>query len=108
LVLGYKEINLVLADLFVNCQLISAELELRSMIESDLSHANISECRLSNFTSKNTPFIGTSFFKTSLKGVNFTESDINGILVSSEELKGLIVNPAQAVELSKLLGLIVK
>jgi len=79
-----------------------------SMIGSDLSHANISECRLSNFKSKKSIFTGVSFFKTLLKGVDFSESDINGISVSSEELKGLIVNPVQAVELSKILGLIIK
>ena len=47
-------------------------------------------------------------FRTNLKGIDFSTSNIDGIIIDKEDLKGLIVNQFQAVELSKLLGIVVK
>src|SRR5665648_651230 len=90
---------------FNRCELVSCKgigIALQNVTLKEVSFLN------SHFKSKKSIFTGVSFFKTLLKGVDFSESDINGISVSSEELKGLIVNPVQAVELSKILGLIIK
>lgn len=47
-------------------------------------------------------------FRTNLKGIDFSTCNIDGIVVDREDLKGVIVNQFQAVELSKLLGIIIK
>ena len=47
-------------------------------------------------------------FRTNLKDIDFRTCNIEGIIVGQEDLKGMIVNDFQAVELSKLLGIIIK
>ena len=47
-------------------------------------------------------------FRTNLRGIDVSTCNIDGIVVDKEDLKGIIVNQFQAVELSKLLGIIVK
>ena len=47
-------------------------------------------------------------FETNLKGIDFTTSNIEGIVVSIKDLKGAIVSEMQAIELAKLLGIIIK
>ena len=43
-----------------------------------------------------------------LKGVDLRTDDISGIKLKGPELEGAVVNMMQAVELSRLLGLIIK
>jgi uncharacterized protein YjbI with pentapeptide repeats len=45
---------------------------------------------------------------TKLKDVDLSTCSIDGLGVSLEDLPGVIVSPAQAVDLAKLTGLIVK
>lgn len=112
--MGINLQNAILKDVsFINSHFKYANFDMAGfknvgVVESDLSHANITECKLSNLALKKSLFIGTSFFKTPLKGIDLTECEIDGMLVSGEELKGLTVNVYQAAELSKLLGLVVK
>ena len=47
-------------------------------------------------------------FRTSLKNVDFRTCNIEGITVEKEDLQGMIVNEFQAIDLSKILGIIVK
>ena len=49
-----------------------------------------------------------SFFNTSLHSVDFSSSSIEGIAVSQNMLEGAIVNSHQALEMAKLLGLVIK
>lgn len=78
--------------------------------DSDMSQANISECKLKSWSLDNTRFANTQFFKTPLKGIDFSHSEIDGIILSDQfvELQGAKVNTVQAVNLAKLLGVIVK
>jgi len=78
--------------------------------KSDLSESLFNECSFKQVEFKESSFNRTSFFKTMLKGIDFTQCEINGITVSDSfwELKGAMVNEFQAVELSKLLGIVVK
>ena len=46
--------------------------------------------------------------RTNLKNIDFRTCNIEGITVNKDDLNGLIVNDFQAIELSKLLGIIVK
>jgi uncharacterized protein YjbI with pentapeptide repeats len=48
-------------------------------------------------------FTGAKLRKADLRG-----ADIEGIVVRAEDVAGAIVTPAQAIELSRLLGLAVK
>jgi len=80
------------------------------ILKTDLSNANISECKLKSWELKEVLLTNSAFFKTSLRGVDFTESEITGIILSNNyaELQGAIVNVLQAAELAKFLGVVVK
>jgi len=47
-------------------------------------------------------------FNTSLNNIDFSSCEIQGIGVNIKDLKGLKVNDIQALELSKILGIIIK
>ena len=59
-------------------------------------------------TYKETSLIRAQFVKTPLKNIDLSTSNIEGILIKIQDLKGLIVNDIQAIQLSKLLGIIIK
>lgn len=48
------------------------------------------------------------FYNTSLNGVDLTSCDITGIKTDLDSLKGLIVTPMQALDLSTILGIVIK
>ena len=48
------------------------------------------------------------FSGTSLKNIDFTNSNIEGIEVRLQDVQGAIFSVGQALELTKLLGIIVK
>lgn len=81
-----------------------------SICETSMEHGNITACKMKDIQVLRTDFTLASFFKTPLRGIDFTECTIDRITVSEElsELKGVIINPYQAVELAKLLGVIIK
>lgn len=78
--------------------------------ENDMSSANFYQCEFTQFQFGDTRLCGAVFFKTPLKGMNLTNAQIDGLVVSDrlEELKGAEVNLLQAVELAKLLGVIIR
>ena len=49
-----------------------------------------------------------NFWETKLNKIDFGNSNIDGIIVKIEDVRGLTVNPLQAVELSKIMGIIIK
>ena len=55
-----------------------------------------------------TNLIASQLCRTNLNGIDLSSSDITGVAISQEYIKGLIVNEMQAVELSKLLGVVIK
>ena len=48
------------------------------------------------------------FSRSKLRGADFRGADIDGIIVGPEEVRGAIVSPTQAMDLARLLGLIIK
>ena len=48
------------------------------------------------------------FSHSKLSGVDLGGADIDGIIVGPEEVRGAIVNAPQAMDLARLLGLIIK
>ena len=63
---------------------------------------------LKEVTYKETSLIRAQFVETPLKNIDLSTSNIEGILIKIQELKGLIVNDRQAIQLSKILGIIIK
>ena len=45
---------------------------------------------------------------TKLNGIDFSNADIEGLSIRVEDLFGAIVSPAQAISLSKKMGLVIK
>ena len=74
----------------------------------NLQEANVEEVKAKHLSLQNCNLMASSFFHTSLKDIDLTTCDIEGITVGLEEIKGTIVNPMQALDLSKLLGIVIK
>ena len=73
-----------------------------------LSNSSIQEAVLKKVEFKYSNLIGAQLYRTDLNGMDFTTCDITGIVVMPQDLRGMIVDEYQAVELSKLLGIVVK
>ena len=74
----------------------------------DLSSVAFSECKFKNLYFENSKLIYTQFFGTKLNNIDVSSCDMYGIVTKMEDIKGLIVNDFQAVELSKLMGIVIK
>lgn len=76
----------------------------------DFTTADMNECRIKNTNLTDVNFTECGFFKTRLADIDFSTCIIDGIRVSTDksELSGMTVNVYQAVDLSKLLGIIIK
>ncbi len=113
---------------FIGSNFIMTRLNQIEIIESNFkysnfSNSNIKECNISNsdFSSsefeevifnkldlKEVSFISTRFFKTKLGLIDFRDCNIDGISAEIKDLKDMIVTEYQAMELSKMLGIIIK
>lgn len=101
--------------LYQQCQMQYANftqvfLEMVQFLKSGLQEASISSCKLKQCYWEECDLTRVDFFRTSLRNIDFSTCQIEGILMSDDykELQGLTVNGFQAMELAKLLGLIVK
>lgn len=68
----------------------------------------ILECSFNKVGFKECDLSGSEFTNTPLKQIDFRDSDISEIALTGRELKDAIVSSFQAVELSRLLGIIIK
>lgn len=87
-----------------------AALECVRWARTGLGHAFLTNCKLKQAVFAETDLIGVNFTHTALKGVDLTHSQLAAVTVSGDmvELAGAVVSPQQAVELARLLGLVVK
>lgn len=76
--------------------------------ENRMDECSMNDCRIKGLTVDNCVFTGAEFLHTSLNKIDFSTSVIEGIALSGPELKGIIVSPYQAVDLAKILGIVVK
>ena len=78
--------------------------------QTTLEQGNLQSCKLKSVAFDECTLNGVNCFKTTLKGLDLTTCLIDGLSVSDDfrELKGVKVNALQAVELAKLLGVVVK
>lgn len=81
-----------------------------SLNQIDMSDTSITECVLKNIEFDNVEFMNTNFFKTLLKDIDLTKCKIGKVNISSDykELRGAVISHIQAVDLVKLLGVVVK
>ena len=71
-------------------------------------NANLEDVKLHNVEFENCNLFSSNFFNTKLQGIDFTSSNIEGIIVDIPNIKGAIVSELQAIDLAKLLGIIIK
>ncbi len=74
----------------------------------NLSNSSFSECKIKHIYFENSELTQAQLFRTKLKSIDLSTCDINGIITSIEDIEGAIVNNFQAIELSKLMGIIIK
>ena len=79
-----------------------------SFEKSDFSGGGFQQCMFKAVSIQECSLIGSEFFNTQLSGVDFTSSEIGGIVLSGAELRGAVVTAAQACDLSRFLGLVIR
>lgn len=83
---------------FKNCRLADCVCTQSSFSEGKFTAFEIQRCKLDE----------SEFFHSRLQGVDLSSCTIEGIALCGDELKGVIVNPSQAVDLARVLGIIIK
>ncbi len=76
--------------------------------ECNFENASFLECGFNKVVFKECSLEKADFMNTTLKGMDLTDCDISGMLLTGKELRGAYVSSMQAVELSLLLGIIIK
>ncbi|MEG1981545.1 MAG: pentapeptide repeat-containing protein [Clostridia bacterium] len=78
--------------------------------EVDFSGGSMSEAVLKNVEFIDSKIISCNFFKTPLKDIDFTSDDFENPILQNppQELLGAIVNTAQATDLVRLIGVVVR
>lgn len=81
-----------------------------SFVQTDLTGAQVSQCRWKDLTFSHCKLVEASFFRTPMGGLDVTTCQIDGLILSQSgvELRGLIVNSLQAAALARRLGLVVR
>jgi len=80
------------------CEVVASQLR-----ESALNGVEFEGCRL-----RETVLCQAELTGTRLAGVDLSGCEIEGIVLQVEDLRGAIVSPAQAMELARFLGVVVK
>lgn len=118
---------------FINCKLLGSKFDDCSIKElllsnsigkyinfsfSKLKNVNIEECnfsdgafqqvKLDKVSFNETNLTNAYFNKTALNKIDFTTCDITGIDAEIEDLSGVIVNTMQALDLTRLMNIVVK
>lgn len=74
----------------------------------DLRNSDINDCKLASIAFDNCELIEAEFSHTPLRGIDLSDCHIEGIHVNLPDIKGAIVNTTQAMDLTSLLGLVIK
>ena len=106
-----KLVNTLLQDCILElANLDGASLEKLAFRGCSLNDVWFTECKLKQLALEDCTLTHPNFFRTPLAGVDFTRCRLSGLVCTENgaELKGAIVTPEQAVELARLLGLVVR
>lgn len=78
--------------------------------KSNFNHAFFAQCSFEEAQFNQSSFQGVEFFQTPLHDLDFSTSNIDGIIVSEskKELVGIIVNAAQAIDIARMYGVVIK
>lgn len=76
--------------------------------ESQMVNCNFQDADIKHSGFENSSLIRAQMSGAKLKGIDFTTCEIDGVGIRLEDLKGMIVSPVQAMELSRLMGLVIK
>lgn len=79
-----------------------------NIIESNLQRVIFQEAKIENAVFINTSLLGGYFNKTFLGKIDLTTCEITGIDLDMDDLFGAVVTPIQALELTRLMGLVIK
>ncbi len=74
----------------------------------DLTSSIFSESKMKNTYFEKSKLIQTQFFRTKLKGIDISTCQLSGIITRIEDIEGIIVSNFQAIELSRLMGIVIK
>jgi uncharacterized protein YjbI with pentapeptide repeats len=99
--------------LFENCdlryaQLSNGQIRCSEFKSCNLGDADLRETDLEGAVFTNALLRRADLSKARLRGADLRGAEIEGIAVQPEDLRGAIVNMAQAMDLSRLLGLIIR
>lgn len=118
---------------FVNCKLIGLKLndsslqnvhiensngkfvlmnygEMKNVVITDsiFENSSFQYCKLNKVSFRRCDFKLSQMSGTSLNGMDIGDCEFEGVNLSIDDIKGAIVSPMQAVDFSKLIGLIIK
>ena len=72
------------------------------------TQSSFSEGKFTAFEIQRCKLDESEFFHSHLNGVDLSTCTIEGIALCGDERKGVIVNPSQAVDLARVLGIVIK
>ena len=113
----------MLGSSFINTNFLSSSFNNCLLDYSNFTYSSLKDCIFTNSSLKYTNFDNfkfnklifedslltqASFFNSHLNNLDFSTCDISGIILDKDMLEGLKVNTSQALEISKLLGIIIK
>lgn len=85
-----------------------SKLKLVNIVNSDFQASIFQEVKKEKLSFKDTNLSNSYFNKTSLSNMDFTSCDITGIDTEIHNLQGAIVTAMQGLDLTRLMGLIIK
>ena len=74
----------------------------------DLRNSDFNDCKLTSIAFTNCELVEAEFSHTPLSGIDLSDSHIEGIHVNLPDIRGAIVSTHQAMDLTSLLGLVIK
>ena len=74
----------------------------------DLRNSDFNDCKLTSIAFTNCELVEAEFSHTPLRGIDLSDSHIEGIHVNLPDIRGAIVSTHQAMDLTSLLGLVIK
>ncbi len=90
------------------CNFSGSRIKNSKIIQSNLCESRFVDTKIQDSEIDECCFTQAEFIHTPLKDLDFSTSDLNGITLTSDCIPGIMVNAFQAIELSKLLGIVIK
>ncbi|NIZ49340.1 pentapeptide repeat-containing protein, partial [Clostridioides difficile] len=79
-----------------------------SILDSNFENSVFQEVKGDNLVFEYTNLKKANFNGTKLSGIDFTTNNIEGIEIGIDDIRGAIFDVSQAIDLTKLMGIIIK